>query len=391
MSTGGDEHKGLNTKAVHAGERGTEFAGAVTAPIFQSATYLFGGATDYNDVKYIRLNNSPTHQMLHEKLAALEKAEAALVTASGMAAITTTLLTIFEKPGHLLAQNCLYGGTAYFLNHDFLRMGHQVSFLDMSRPETWKAALSSGAAGETRAFYVEAITNPLLEVVDLERVVQFCKENKLVSIIDNTIASPVNFNPLEIGFDIVVHSCTKYLNGHSDLVAGCVASSEKWIRQVTKKLNYLGGCLDTHACFLLNRGIKTLALRVKQQNANALSMAKFLSAHPKVSKVLYPGLETSPDHARARKILKGFGGMVSFEFKGTPSEADAFMMRLKLPKVAPSLGGVESLITRPSTTSHSGIGKDERQRIGISDQLIRVSVGIEDADDLIEDFKQAFG
>jgi cystathionine beta-lyase/cystathionine gamma-synthase len=376
----------LETNAVHAGEHGTEYAGSVTAPIFQSATYLYGGQGNYNDIKYIRLNNTPTHDMVSEKIAALEGAEAAMVTSSGMAAISTTLLTIFEEGGQLLTQNGLYGGTHQFLNHDFKAFGYRVSFLDLNNPAEWEKHLQP----DTRAFYVETITNPLLDVVDLEAVVKFCRQHKLVSVIDNTMASPMNFNPLKLGFDIVVHSCTKYLNGHSDVVAGAFASSQNWVRQITRKLNHFGGCLDPHACFLLNRGIKTLAVRVKQQNTNALALAKFLEQHPKSKRVLYPGLESHQHHKRAARLLRGFGGMVSFEFAGTPAEADTFLSKLKLPKVAPSLGGVESLITRPATTSHSGLPRDERVRLGITDELIRISVGIEDTAELIADFKQAF-
>ncbi|HEX4922706.1 MAG TPA: aminotransferase class I/II-fold pyridoxal phosphate-dependent enzyme [Bdellovibrionales bacterium] len=380
-----NDFKNLDTLAIHAGEDGVKYAGAVTAPIFQSATYLYGGESDYNEVKYTRLNNTPTHMMLNAKLAALEKAEDAIVTSSGMSAITTALLSIFERPGHLLTQSCLYGGTHYFLKNDFTRMGHSVTAVDVGDPSSWKAALRP----ETRAFYVESITNPLLEVADFEPILQFCRENGLISIIDNTIASPVNFNPIALGFDLAVHSCTKYLNGHSDIVAGCVVGSRKQVAPVVKKLNYLGGCLDAHACFLLNRGMKTLGLRVRQHNQNAQELARWLERQSFVKRVYYPGLESHVSHRNARKYLGGFGGMVSFEFKGDPREADGFMARLRLPKVAPSLGGVESLITRPTTTSHSGMSPAERKQIGISDELIRLSVGVEDLADLIADFTQA--
>lgn len=379
------QFKNLDTMAIHAGEDGVKYAGSVTAPIFQSATYLYGGEDNYNAVKYTRLNNTPTHLMLNAKLAALEKAEDAVVTSSGMSAITTALLTLFESPGHLLTQSCLYGGTHFFLKNDFTRMGHSVTSVDVADPEAWKAALKPN----TRAFYVETITNPLLEVADFEPVVRFCRENNLVSIIDNTIASPVNFNPIEAGFDLAVHSCTKYLNGHSDLVAGCVVGSRARIAPILKKLNYLGGCLDSHACFLLNRGIKTLGVRVRQHNQNALGLARWLEQQAFVERVYYPGLESHTTNKNARKYLRGFGGMVSFDFRGEPRQADAFMARLKLPKVAPSLGGVESLITRPTTTSHSGMPPSERAEIGLRDPLIRLSVGIEDLDDLIADFTQA--
>jgi len=375
----------LDTKLIHAGEPQPRIEGAVGMPIFQSSTYEYEGAASYHDIKYIRLNNTPNHRVLHAKLAALENAESAVVTASGMAAISTTLLTILGGGGHMLAQNCLYGGTHNFITDDFPALGLTVDFIDADAPQSWEAKLRR----ETRAIYVETMSNPLLEIADHEAVVDFARRHRLISIIDNTFASPVNFRPPELGFDLSLHSCTKYMNGHDDIVAGAVIGSSRLIEDITKKLGHLGGSLDPHAAFLLHRGIKTLAVRVRQQNENALAIARFLSRHPAVARVNYPGLENHRRHERARRLFAGFGGVLSFELAPGARSAQAVMERLELPISAPSLGGVETLITRPSTTSHSGMSREDRLRLGIGDDLIRLSLGIESADDLIADLEQA--
>lgn len=375
----------MATDVIHAGEMKSRPSGAVVLPIFQSATFEYGGQDNYHDLKYIRLNNTPNHQVLHEKLAILEGGEAGLVTASGMAAITTLLLTVLKQGDHLLAQDCLYGGTMTFLTQDVQDYGIDVGFFAGNDPDSWAGLLRP----ETRAIYVEPMTNPLLEVADLEAVVAFAKKHNLLAIIDNTFASPVNFQPLKIGFDVVVHSCTKYLNGHSDIVAGGIIGPKDLIERATHRLNHLGASLDPHACFLLHRGLKTLVLRVKQQNENALRLAEVLNKHPKIEAVYYPGLEDHPQHARASRLFGGCGGVLSFEVKGCATDADRVMSRLKLSVIAPSLGGVETLITRPVQTSHAGLSMEQRKAAGISDKLIRVAVGIEDSDDLCADFEQA--
>ncbi len=374
----------LATRAVHAGEPEPRIEGAVSMPIFQSATFETAGEKSYDAVRYVRLNNTPNHQALHAKLASLEGGEAAVVASSGMAAITTTLLALLSRGDHLLALEGLYGGTHTFVTRDLAEFGIGHDLMDGNRPETWSALLEPS----TRAIYVETITNPLMQVPDLERVVRFARTHGLVSIIDSTFATPVNYRPLESGFDLVLHSGTKYLNGHSDLAAGAVIGSRELVRRVTHRLNHLGGVLDPHACFLLHRGIKTLVLRVRQQNENALALARFLAENPVVEGVNYPGLEAHPQHGRARKMFSGFGGMLSFDVRGGVEAADSLLNRLRIPRSAPSLGGVETLITRPATTSHAGVPPEERVRMGISDSLVRVSVGIEDAGDLVEDFEQ---
>jgi len=375
----------LETKLIHAGEAHPRFAGAVTVPIFQSSTFEYAGQGRYEDLKYIRLNNTPNHVALGKVLAAAEGAEAALVTASGMAAISAALLTVLRAGDHLLAQECLYGGTHTFITGDLPGFGISFGFVNAADPDDWRRKLKTN----TKAIYVETMSNPLLQVPDHRKVVEFARAHGLVSLIDNTLASPVNFRPLSLGYDLSLHSCTKYLNGHSDIVAGAIIGDASWIERINHKLIHLGGCLDPHACFLLDRGIKTLALRMRAHNDNAQRIAEFLQTHPKVDQVTYPGLPNHPDHALARELLGGCGGLLSFEVKGGVPAAQRFMERLALPICAPSLGGVETLITRPATTSHSGIAPRDRARLGISDSLIRLAVGIEAAEDLIDDLGQA--
>jgi len=375
----------FDTQLIHAGEIEPRVLGAVSMPIFQTAMFEYGGETSYHDLRYIRLNNTPNHQVLHAKLAALERAEAALVTASGMAAISTALLAILKPGDHLLVQDCLYGGTHDLVHGDLATLGIASDPIDAARPETWKAKLRP----TTRAIHVETISNPLMRVPDLAAVVRFAREQRLVSLIDNTFASPLCFQAAAAGFDLSLHSATKYLNGHNDLVAGAVIGRRELVAKVTKKLNHLGGSLDPHACFLLHRGIKTLGVRMRHQCGSALTIARFLAGHAGIESVNYPGLENHPQHALAKAALAGFGGMLSFEVKGGVEAAARFMQRTRLPAKAPSLGGVESLLTRPATTSHLGMSPEERRRTGITDSLVRLSVGIEDPGDLVEDLDQA--
>ena len=375
----------IDTRLIHAGEPETRICGAVSLPVFQSSTFEYAGQSSYDELKYIRMNNTPNHEVLHKKLAALENADAALVTASGMAAISTTLLALFSPGDHILVQNCLYGGTQDFIVSDFVPLGFQFDFIDADDPASWTSMLKPN----TRGLYVETITNPLIQVGDLKALAEFARANRLISMIDNTFATPVNFRPAEWGYDISLHSCTKYLNGHSDIVAGAVIGRDTLLKKIAHKLIHLGGSLDPHACFLLHRGMKTLALRVRHQNRSAQKIAETLAAHPAVDRVNYPGLPDHPGHGRARELLEGFGGMLSFELKGGLDAAERFMQRVTLPIVAPSLGGVETLVTRPATTSHAGMSAEERNAAGISDSLIRLSVGIEDTQDLIDDLENA--
>lgn len=380
-----ERYRTIETKLIHAGEPDPRIDGAVSMPVFQTAMFLSAGEQSYHDIRYLRLNNTPNHVALHAKLAALENAEAALVTASGMAAISTTLLSLLSSGDHFLAQNCLYGGTHDFVTKDLGEYGITFDFFDASRPEAWEQALLP----TTKLLYVEVIANPLMDVPDLKAVVAFAKAHGLLTVIDNTFASPVNFRPAEWGFDLSLHSATKFLNGHSDLVAGAVIGRADLVKQITHQLNHLGGTLDPHACFLLHRGLKTLALRVGYQNRSALAIASFLEGHAAVRKVSYPGLASHPGHAVASELFDGYGGMLSFEVEGGVEAAERFMQKTRLPVIAPSLGGVETLLTRPAITSHSGLTAEERAQVGISDDLIRVSVGIEHTEELTEDFAQA--
>ena len=372
----------LETMLIHAGE--PRIAGSVTMPIFQSSTFENKDKAGYHDIRYGRLSNTPSHDALHQKLAAAEGAEAALATSSGMAAISTTLLSLLRAGDHLIAQDSLYGGTHDLLTHDLPALGIEVTRVSGDDAGSWEKARRP----RTKAFYCEAISNPLVRVADLEGIVAFARKHSLVSVIDNTFATPMGFRPIDRGFDLAVHSATKYLNGHSDLIAGAAMGSRALIEKVKHKLDHLGGSLDAHACFLLQRGLKTLAVRFRQQSQTASELARFLERHPAVSRVYHPSLESHPDYARARKLLAFPGAMLSFELRDA-ARVPRLFERMTLPIKAPSLGGCETLITQPAQTSHAGLSPAERQRIGITDGVLRLSVGLEAGEDLIADFTQA--
>ena len=375
----------LTTELVHAGEPEPRIEGAVSMPIFQSSTYEYSGEGQYDDIRYIRLNNTPNHKAIQKKLAVIECAESALVTSSGMSAITATLLTFLKQGDHLLSHKSLYGGTASFILEDLPRYGITFDLIDTTEPSGWSMMLKPN----TKVIYTETITNPMLEVPELGAIVDFAKENNLISMIDNTFASPVLFSPSELGFDISLHSCTKYINGHSDIVAGAVIGSNEFIKIITSRMNHFGGSLNPGACFLLHRAIKTLELRIIRQSKNAGQIALFLENHPEVLSVNYPGLVSNNSYERAKKYLSGFSAMVSFEVVGGKTRSIKFMNQLDIAINAPSLGGVETLITLPALSSHSGMDPAERVKAGITDSLIRLSVGIESVDDLITDLDQA--
>ena len=371
---------GLATLCVHAGTYLDKATGGACSPIFTSTAYAFPNPANANI--YPRYFNTPNQQVINRKLAALEKGEAAVVFGSGMAAISTLLLAYLKPGDHAIFQNDLYGGTMHFINRELSRLGVQVS---------WGASAAEFAAAlrpETRLMYVESPSNPLLRCVDLEAVAALGKSRGALTVIDSTFATPINQNPLTLGIDAVIHSATKYLNGHSDVNAGVVVAAAAIVQRVASgALNY-GGMLDAHACAQLERGLKTLALRMARHNENGLAVARFLESHPAVARVNYPGLASHPDHALAKRQMRGFGGMLSFELNQA-SQVDLLLSRLRLVMPALSLGGVESLICVPSRTSHRAMTPAERQRAGISDGLVRVSVGIEDVEDLVGDFAQA--
>ncbi len=379
--------KDISTTAIHGGEAEPRIEGSVTMPVFQSATYEFrGGAANdseanYIDIKYSRLNNTPNHLVLNKKLALLEQGEAGLVLGSGMAAVSTTALALLSNGDHVVAQKTLYGATMSFFKKDLARFGISCDFAD-------EGDLEKHIGNNTKMIYAESISNPLMEVPDFGAVTALAKKHGLISVIDNTFATPVNFRPLSVGFDLTLHSATKYLNGHSDVIAGCVVGSKKLIDKINNMAVHLGGTLDPHACSLLHRGLKTLSVRVERQNQSAIKIAEHLSRHAKIKAVKYPGLESHASFKNAKKYFYGFGGMMSFDLKN-PGAVGKFISTLKLPIHAPSLGGVESLVIQPARSSHASLTPGERQKSGIGDGLIRLSIGLEHTDDLIQDLDQA--
>ncbi len=373
-------HHGLSTLCIHAGTHLDAATGGACSPIFTSTAFGFPNAANENI--YPRYFNTPNQQVINRKLAALEMGEAAVTFGSGMAAISTLLLAHLKPGDHAIFQNDLYGGTMQFITRELQSLGVQVSW--GANAEEFAAALRL----ETRLIYVESPSNPLLHCVDLAAVAALGKSHGILTIIDNTFASPINQNPLTLGMDAVIHSATKYLNGHSDVNAGVVVASAEIVGRVRESAVNLGGMLDAHACSQLERGLKTLALRVRRHNENAEHLARFLVSHPAVARVNYPGLTEHPDHAIAARQMRGFGGMLSFELR-QPDHVDLLLSRLRIVMPALSLGGVESLVCIPSRTSHRKMTSAERQRAGITDGLVRVSVGIEDAEDLQADFVQA--
>lgn len=367
---------------IHAGTQLDPATGGACSPIYTSTAYAFPNAANTNF--YPRYFNTPNQRVIARKLAALEQGEEALVFGSGMAAIST-LLFAYLKPGdHAVFQADLYGGTQQLVTKELARLGVEVTFGQTA--EEFAAALKPN----TRLIYVESPSNPVLRCVDLAAVAKLGRERGVLTAVDNTFATPINQNPIPLGFDVVIHSATKYLNGHSDVNAGVVVSSATVIRRLTEAATNFGGMLDAHACYQLERGLKTLALRVRQHNENAGRLARFLQTHPDVARVNYPGLPEHPDHAIAVRQMRGFGGMLSFELSD-PVQVDRLLSRLRVVMPALSLGGVESLVCVPSRTSHRLMTPEERRRAGISDGLVRVSVGIEDVEDLVEDFAQAIG
>lgn len=366
------------TQSVHAGSAGDPLFGGVVTPIYPSAAY------DYDaEVRYPRYYNTPNQKAAVEKLVALENGQDGLMFSSGMAAIMTSLFAMVKAGDHILFQHDLYGGTHHAALHELERYGMEYTMADVSDLKTFEKAIRKN----TKVIYVETPSNPLLKITDLKAVAGIAKKYGIITIIDNTFASPVNQNPFDLGIDIVTHSGTKYIGGHSDICCGAIVSSKKLTGKIRQSAMHFGGSLDAQSCYLVERSLKTIVLRVKQQNANALSLAKFLESEPKIKAVYYPGLKNHPGHAIARKQMPGgFGGMLSFEVKGDP---DKVIKKLKYIKRAISLGGVESTITSPVKTSHAKLTTAERKQVGISDKLLRLSVGIEDAQDLINDIKSA--
>lgn len=368
------------TQSVHAGSHGDPlFKGTVT-PVYPSSAY------DYEDVPgtlYPRYFNTPNQKAVVDKVVALEQAEDGILFTSGMAAILTAIFGVMKQGDHAILQSDLYGGTYHAIVKEFPRYGMTYTFVDGADPEAFKKAIRP----ETRMVYIETPSNPTLKITDIRAVATIARAHGLVSIIDNTFASPVNQNPYALGIDIVTHSGTKYIGGHSDLSCGIAVTSKALTAQLWESAIHFGGNLDNQAAWLVERSLKTMVLRVRQQNANALAIAEYLVSDSRIGKVYYPGITTHPNHDIAKAQMPGgYGGMLSFEVKG---DAHAFMSRLKLIRRAISLGGVESTVTSPVKTSHSKMEPHERAAIGVTDSLVRFSVGIEEVGDLIADIQQA--
>ncbi len=373
----GEEHHGLNAAVGTTISRTSNFTFANTAQ-------MKGWAEGKNKAYIYTRYGNPTLTIAEEKIASLEGAEAAVVTASGMAAISSALLAVLRSGDEVIASHQVYGGSYRLFRDLFPRFGISVRHVESDLEGIEKLV---GPA--TKALYVETPTNPSLRLVDLQKAAAFARKHGLVSIVDNTFASPALQKPIEMGFDIVVHSATKYLGGHSDIIAGAAAGSRKWMERVRSNVIYLGGSMDPGAAFLLIRGMKTLGVRVAKQCETAMAVAKFLARHPKVARVHYPGLPSHPDHGLAKRQMRGFGAMMAFDMKGGVKAARRFCDRVKIFLLAASLGGVESLVVLPIYTSHYRMSLEELKAAGVVPGTVRMSVGLEDAADLIEDLRQA--
>ena len=375
------KRKGLNTICTHTGEVPDEqFKGAVS-PMYLSSSYEF---LDVDVKRYPRYFNTPNQEYLSKKIAALEYAESAMIFGSGMAAISHMFLAFLQKGDHLVVQNTLYGGTVNFIKEEFPKYGIEYTFTNGYTVNDFEKVIQSN----TKLIHIETPSNPLMTVTDIKGVAQLAKSKSILTSIDNTFATPINQNPINLGIDIVMHSATKYFGGHSDICAGAVASSNELIEKIWNVSKNLGGSLSDMTVWMLERSMKTMGLRVKAQTKNANKMAKWLHKHQHISKVYYPGLKSHPEYKLAKSQMQGFGAMLSFELSEN-LDAYKFQKNLKLIKSSMSLAGVESTVISPHLTSHALLTQEERDAVGISDQLIRFSVGIEDIKDLKEDINQA--
>jgi cystathionine beta-lyase/cystathionine gamma-synthase len=377
------------TKAVRGASDMEKKNGPLATPIFQTATFEVTDNEEqlratHTDHFYTRYGN-PTNTVAEQTVAELEGVEAALTFSSGMGAITTTIMALLKAGDHIVAQRDIYGGVTKFLSQWLPKMGIETTFVDTTAYENHEKAIRPN----TKMLYLESPTNPTLRVVDLKKMGTLARQHKLISMIDSTFATPINTRPAEYGIDLVMHSGTKYLSGHADLICGVVAGSREWMRRIYEARTTLGNCMDPHASWLLVRGLKTISVRVMRQNENALRVAEFLSQHGKVRRVHYPFLTNHPQHAIARAQMAGGGGMVSFEVEGSGEDARRVSEAMRLFTLAPSLGGVESLVSIPVLTSHAMIQPEQREKMGVTEQMIRLSVGIEHADDLIADLEHA--
>lgn len=385
--------KAFSTRAVRAGERVDPETGAVVTPIYETSVFAFTSTQQLIDAVsektsrdvYTRWSN-PTITAAERKIAELESTEDCAVFSSGMAAISTAIISLVSPGDHIVSIRDLYGGTVELLSNLMTKFEVLTTFVEATNTGEMESAVRKN----TKLLFLETPTNPTLKLVDLSKVAEIAKRNGAKVLVDNTFATPYNQQPLRFGCSLVIHSATKYLAGHNDVTAGAAAGSEELIEPMKKLRRILGGMLDPHGAWLMLRGMKTLSLRMEKHNANGQKVAEYLEGHPKVERVYYPGLSTHPQHSLAKRQMKGFGGVLSFELKGNLNRAVKFVDNLKLALIAPSLGGTETLVSQPSTVSHYFMNPDERRKAGISDSLIRLSLGIEDPEDIISDLAQAF-
>lgn len=376
----------LGTVVVHGGEESgqRDVDAPVVHPLYQSVNYIQEiGSSE--GLRYPRYGNAPNAEVLQRRVAVMENAEASVLLASGMGATACALLALLRPGDHIVASSWIYGGTRALLQQEFVALGIDVSLVDPLETRIWRKAVRK----QTRVIFVETPVNPTCRVLDLKAISLVTSQAGIALVVDATFASPVNFRPLEHGADVSIHSATKFLNGHHDVLGGVVSGTAPYIEEVRRKMTLWGQAPDPFACWLLERGLKTLELRVLRQNENAMRIAQWAESRKEIRRVVYPGLESHPDHDVARRMLDGFGGMLSIELAGGANATERFLRRLKLFRHAPSLGGVESLVSEPRFTSHADMNAEERASIGIHDGFVRLSVGIEGADDLIADLEQA--
>ncbi len=374
---------GLSTTAIHGGETRPTPGIGVSAPLVQSVNYAQEPGT--SELLYTRYGNTPNAERVQKRLALLEGAEAALVLSSGMGATACAMLALLRPGDHLISSSWIYGGTRKLFTEELVGMGIEVSFVNPLEPRAWRKGLKKN----TRVIFLESPVNPTCRVLELSSLQSLAHAEGIALVVDSTMASPINFRPIEHGVDVVIHSATKYLNGHHDILAGVVCGNEPLIDEVRRKMMVWGQAPDPFACWLLERGLKTIDVRIKRQNENAMRIAEWCSSRPEIAKVHYPGLPTHPDHEIAKGLLDGFGGMLAIELRGGGPAALKFVEKLHVFTYAASLGGVDSLIIEPRYSSHAHLTPEERARIGIPDGFLRVSVGIENAEDLIADIEQA--
>jgi len=381
-----DQKQKFETKVIHAGVHPDPSTGAIMTPIFQTSTYVQESPGKHKGFEYSRTGN-PTRKVLEENIAALEGGKFGFAFASGCAT-TTTLMGLFKQGDHIICTDDVYGGTYRLFTKVMSHLGLEFTFVNLCDAEAFKKAIQKN----TKAVWVETPTNPLLKIIDLKSILTIAKKHKIVSLVDNTFMGPYFQNPLQYSADIVVHSTTKFINGHSDVVGGLAVTSDKELAQKIGFLqNSMGAIPGPFDCFLVLRGVKTLAVRMQRHEENAKKIAQFLETHKKVEKVMYPGLPSHPQHKLAKQQMRGFGGMISFVIKGGFPLAQSFLEKTKIFSLAESLGGVESLVSHPPTMTHAAVPQEMREKNGIVDGLVRLSIGIEHCDDLIGDLKQALG